>query len=95
ARSEAYLRGALTLDPRFPDALYQLADVSLERGNPLQARGFIERRLATGKPTAAALWLGVRIERALDDPTAANRYGDQLRQTFPESNEARQLRNSS
>lgn len=91
ARSEAYLRGALAQDPKFPDALYQLADVSLERGNALQARGFIERYLAAGKPTPAALWLGVRIEQALNDPAAARRYGDQLRSTFPESPETRLL----
>ncbi|MBN8281130.1 MAG: type IV pilus biogenesis/stability protein PilW [Gammaproteobacteria bacterium] len=92
-RSETYLRGALAQDPRFPDALYQLAEVTLERGNPLQARGFIERFLAGGKPTPAALWLGVRIEQALNDAAAASRYGDQLRQTFPESNETRQFLN--
>lgn len=91
ARSEAYLRGALAQDPRFPDALYQLADVSFERGNPLQARGFIERYLAAGKPTPAALWLGVRIEQSLNDSAAASRYGDELRKTFPESSETRLL----
>jgi type IV pilus assembly protein PilF len=95
ARSEAYLRGALAQDPKFPDALYQLADVSLERGNALQARGFIERYLAAGKPTPAALWLGVRIEQSLNDSAAAGRYGDQLRKTFPDSSETRQLLNQS
>lgn len=95
ARSEAYLRGALAQDPKFPDALYQLADVSLERGNALQARGFIERYLAAGKPTPAALWLGVRIEQSLNDAGAASRYGEELRQKFPESNETRLLLNQS
>jgi type IV pilus assembly protein PilF len=95
ARSEAYLRGALAQDPKFPDALYQLADVSLERGNALQARGFIERYLAAGKPTPSALWLAVRIEQTLDDSAAAGRYGDQLRKTFPDSSETRQLLNQS
>lgn len=91
ARSEAYLRGALAQDPKFPNALYQLAEVSLERGNGLQARGFLERYLAAGKPTPAALWLGVRIEQALNNAAAAGRYGEQLRTTFPESSETRQL----
>ena len=95
ARSETYLRGALAQDPNFPDALYQLAEVSLERGNSLQARGFIERYLATGKSTPAALWLGVRIEQSLKDAAAANRYGEQLRKNFPGSNEARLLLNQS
>ena len=89
ARAETYLRGALALTPAFADALYQLADVSLERGNPLQARGFIERFLDAGNPTPAALWLAVRIEQALNDTGAARRYGEELRSTFPESNETR------
>ena len=68
-----------------------LADVSLERGNALQARGFLERFLAQGKATPAALWLGVRIEQHLNDATAARRYGEQLRTEFPESTETRLL----
>jgi type IV pilus assembly protein PilF len=91
ARSEAYLRGALAEDPLFPDALFQLAEVTLERGNALQARGFLERYLARVKATSAALWLGVRIEQAMNDNAAAARYGEQLRREFPESAEIRLL----
>ncbi len=91
ALAENYLRAALSLDPRFPDALFQMADVSLERGNALQARGFLERFLAQGKATPAALWLGVRIEESLSDTKAARRYGDQLRKDFPESAETRRM----
>lgn len=88
ARSEAYLRGALAENAQYRDALFQLADVTFERGNSLQARGFIERYLAGGKATAAALWLGVRIEQALNDANAARTYGEQLRSEFPGSPEA-------
>lgn len=91
ALSERYLRAALAQDPRFADALFQLADVALQRGNALQARGFLERFLAQGKPTPAALWLGVRIEQSLNDATAARKYGEQLRKDFPESTETRLL----
>ncbi len=91
ARSEAYLRGALAEDPLFPDALFQLADVTLERGNAFQSRGFLERYLARVKATSAALWLGVRIEQALNDRAAAARYGEQLRREFPEAVETRLL----
>ncbi len=91
ARAEAYLRGALVQNPSFPDALYQLADVSLEQGDAFKARGFLERYLAGSKPTSAALWLGVRIEQKLNDTDAASRYGDELRQTFPDSAETRLL----
>ncbi len=91
ALAEAYLRAALAQDPRFPDALFQMAEVSLARGNALQARGFLERFLAQGKATPAALWLGVRIEESLSDAKAARAYGDQLRKDFPESAETRLL----
>ena len=91
ARSETYLRGALAEAPQFPDALFQLAEVSLERGNALQARGFLERYLARVKATSAALWLGVRIEQALGDNSAATRYGEQLRREFPDAAEIRLL----
>lgn len=91
ARAENYLRGALAQDPQFPDALFQLADVALERGNPLQARAFLERYLGQRKPSAAALWLGVRIEQALNDNSAAAGYGEQLRREFPDAAETRML----
>lgn len=90
-RSETYLRGALAQDPQFPDALFQLADVSLERGNALQARGFLERYLGRRKANAAALWLGVRIEQALNDSSAAADYSEQLLREFPEAAETRML----
>jgi type IV pilus assembly protein PilF len=91
ALAEKYLRAALAQDPQFRDALFQMADVSLEQRNALQARGFLERFLAQGKATPAALWLGVRIEESLGDAKAAGRYGDQLSREFPESTETRLL----
>ena len=95
ARSEAYLRGALAQDPQFPDALFQLAEVMLEQGNALQARGFLERYLVRTKANPAALWLGVRIEQALNDSPAAAKYGEQLRREFPDAAETRLLADQS
>ena len=91
ARAEVYLRGALAEDPQFADALLQLAEVTLERGNALQARGFLERHLARSKPSPSALWIGVRIEQSLNDAGAVRKYGDQLRRDFPDSTETRLL----
>lgn len=91
ARAEEYLRRALAEDPRFPDALLQMGEVSLDRGKALQARGFVERYLDVAKASPAVLWLGVRVERALGDGAAARRYGDQLVKEFPEAGETRQF----
>jgi len=92
--AERYLRTALMENPNYADALFQLAEITLEGGAALQARAFIERYLDIAPPSAAGLWLAVRIERALDDPAAANRYAQALQKQFPGSGEARQLAGS-
>ncbi len=91
ARAEDYLRSALAADPQFADALLQMADVSYQRGNNLQARAFLQRHLAVAVSSPSALWLGVRIEQSMGDFTASDRFGNQLRTEFPESVETRLL----
>jgi type IV pilus assembly protein PilF len=93
-RAERYLRAALAENPNYGDALLQLAEITLEGGEALQARAFIERYLAANPPSSGALWLAVRIERALNDNAAAGRYADTLLKEFPASNEARLLSES-
>jgi type IV pilus assembly protein PilF len=69
----------------------QLAGVSHDRGNHLQARAFIERFLATAPATADALLLGHQIEKALNDDAAAAAFGERLRKEFPGSVQLRVL----
>lgn len=84
-RAENYLRSALAADPGFRLALVQLADVALLRQNYLQSRAFLERYLAAGPASADALWIGVRVEKALGEPTASKGYADRLKKDFPAS----------
>lgn len=91
ARAESYLRAALAADPNYRDALVQLADVALARGNYLQARGFVERYLAAGPATPDALWIGVRVEQSLGAATAAGGYASRLKSEFPLAEETRLL----
>jgi type IV pilus assembly protein PilF len=91
ARAETYLRSALASEPSFRQALVQLADVALLRENYLQSRAFLERYLAAGPASADALWIGVRVERALGEPGASKRYAERLKKEFPSSVEAGQL----
>jgi len=93
-RAEGYLRAALAENPDYSDALFPLAEITLGAGRALQARAFIERYLAASSPSPAGLWLAVRVERALNDSVSAERYADELRKQFPNSDEARQLRES-
>jgi type IV pilus assembly protein PilF len=89
--AEKNFRQALAVRPTLPDALLQMADLSFERGNALQARAFLQRYFQATAETPDALWLGVRVERALGDTAAAGDYAARLRKSFPASEQARQL----
>jgi len=87
--AEEYLRAALRLEPNFAVALVQLADVAYQRGNYLQSRAFLERYMSQDSASPPVLWLGVQVETAMGDLTAANEYGRRLKEDFPGSVETR------
>lgn len=89
--AEAYFRQALDANPRFVDALLQMADLSFQQENFLQARAFLQRYAESATQTAEALWLGVRTERAMGDAAAAETYARRLKKEYPESAQTRQL----
>ncbi|MGE0386103.1 MAG: type IV pilus biogenesis/stability protein PilW [Gammaproteobacteria bacterium] len=93
--ADARLRAALQSDDAFPPALLYMARVSLERAQALQARGYLQRyEAAAQQPSASSLWLGARIERALNNTEAAQVYERDLRSRFPDSSEVRDLQSS-
>jgi type IV pilus assembly protein PilF len=89
--AEQYFRKALAVNPKQPDALWQMAELAQEGGNGLQARAFLERRDAVAPATSATLWLGRSIELALGDKNQAARYAERLKNEFPTSAEAGKL----
>jgi len=92
--ADTYFREALARNPRYAEALVQLTSLNLEQKNYMAARAFLQRFMQDNKPTAEMLLLGVRVERAMGDAEAAGRYAAQLKKNFPDSAEARQLRES-
>jgi type IV pilus assembly protein PilF len=86
--AEASFRKALAINARQADALFQMAQLTQENGNSLQARAFLERHAAVAPVSASSLWLGRTIELALGDAAQAARYSQQLRDQFPTSTEA-------
>jgi type IV pilus assembly protein PilF len=89
--AEIYLRKALQIDSRYREALLQMADVAHSGNNDLQARAFLERYLAVGRPNPTVLWLGVQIESSLGDMRTAAKYAEQLKKDFPAAVETKQL----
>jgi type IV pilus assembly protein PilF len=89
--ADKHFRRALQLKPNFPDALWQLAELSLEAGRALQARGFLARYLEVSPESPATNWLGYRIETAMGDPQAASTYAMRLKGAYATSDETRDL----
>ena len=91
-RAQQHLRQALELDPGFPDALYNLAEVYYQQGEAFRARAFLQRYEAAVEPEPGALLLGYRIESNLGNPSDARRYAGRLEGQFPDSRQMRELR---
>lgn len=90
--AEQYLRLALAQSAIYPETFLQLAGVSYDRGNNLQARAFAQRYLAAAPSTPDMLLLAHHIESRLGDQEAAASYAERLRKEFPQSEQVRQLK---
>jgi type IV pilus assembly protein PilF len=96
--AEQHYMTALQLRPKFTRALAELAGLHHGRGDNQQARVYIDRFLAASRELLTAdpelpgmLWLGVRVERALDNPDQADAYGRRLKTEFPQAEQTRAL----
>lgn len=87
ASAEQSFRSALQMDPRLPPALLAMAQLSFDQANHLQARAYYQRYLEVGQQSPRTLWLGIRIEHALEDRDAVSSYAVQLKNRFPDSPE--------
>ncbi len=91
ARAEEYFRAALEIDEVYVPALINMVRTTYAQGNYLSARGYLQRYEQTAPYSAESLWLGVQIEAALEDRDASGRYMLLLRNSFPDSDQAKQL----
>ncbi|MES2529990.1 MAG: type IV pilus biogenesis/stability protein PilW [Pseudomonadota bacterium] len=86
--AERSLRSAYELDAANPLIGFNLATVLVQRNDWARAQ-FYARRVNNGPSSnAETLWLGVRIERQVDDREAMAQLGGQLQRRFPQSREA-------
>lgn len=89
--AQSSLRRALAIRPDFSEALFQLAELSHEQADYLSARGFLERYQQAAGVDPAMLWLGVRIERALGNEEAVQRYAQRLKAEYPSASQTQAL----
>lgn len=85
-----YFQRALKLNPKQPQALYGLAEISYTRDDYAAAKQYMTRYFAVAEPPGPeALWLAARVERKLGDRTALANYGMQLRRRYPSAPETK------
>jgi type IV pilus assembly protein PilF len=89
--AEAALRKALDRSPNNSEALFQLASALYQKGDYFKARAFMQRFEAVGQARPESLMLGRNIELRLGNGSAASDYTRRLLQSFPESQQAREL----
>lgn len=89
AEAEVTLGKAYERDPANPATAINLAEVLLRRGEAERARFYVRRvNAVANQSNAQTLWLAARIEMKLGNRQAANEYGLQLRNRFPQSRES-------
>jgi type IV pilus assembly protein PilF len=92
AQAEAYFGKALQGNPKFPDALFEMADLQYTQRKFAQANSYLQKFERHGNHTATSLWLAVRVSRALGLRDAEASYSLLLKNKFPDSEEASFLR---
>lgn len=87
SRSEAELSlmRAFELDPGNPIAAYNLGKLQYDKRDYVRAKFFIGRLNSHDAANAESLYLGILIERRLDNQDAARQAYEQLRARYPNS----------
>ncbi|MCG8449558.1 MAG: type IV pilus biogenesis/stability protein PilW [Pirellulales bacterium] len=91
-KAENYFISALNRNANIPPALIQMAEISYDRADYPTARKYLERYIAIHNHTPKSLYLGVKIEEELGNKDIASSYALLLRNRFPDTEEAAQLR---
>jgi type IV pilus assembly protein PilF len=89
---ESYFRKALQRDPTLSKSLLQMAQISYQQQDYLQARAYIERYQSAAQWSPQALYLAIQTENRLNDQNAVASYILLLKSRFPDSDEALQAK---
>ena len=85
--AERSLARSYELDAGNPVTGYNLANLLFRRGDFQRAQFYIRRLNNSELANAETLWLGIKVERRMNDRDAMQQLGDQLRKRFPQSRE--------
>jgi type IV pilus assembly protein PilF len=86
--AERSLSRSYELDAGNPVTAYNLARILYQRGQYARAQFYIRRLNNTELGNAESLWLGIKVERRLQDQLAMRQLGEQLKKRYGQSREA-------
>jgi type IV pilus assembly protein PilF len=87
AEAERSFTRAYELDAANPVTGYNLADLLYRRGENQRAQFYIRRLNNSSLANAESLWLGIKVERRMENREAMLQLADQLRRRFSQSRE--------
>ncbi len=85
--AEGSFARAYELDPGNPFVAYNLGLLEFRRGEFVKSQFVVRRLNNSEQANAESLWLGIKIERSLNNAQAVQQLGDQLQRRFPRSKE--------
>ncbi len=86
--AEKFLRDALRANPRFPSALFNMAQLTFLQKRLTVAEAYLSRHNEYSPASAKALLLALNIKREMGDSASAKQFADKLLSGFPGSLEA-------
>ena len=87
AKAEATLMRSYELDAGNPITGYNLSQLLYLRGDYSRAQFYIRRLNNSEQANAESLWLGIKVERRMNNTVAMQQLASQLRRRFPQSRE--------
>lgn len=84
---ELSLQRSYELDPGNPIAGYNLANLLYQRGEFGRAQFYVRRLNNSEAANAESLWLGIKVERRMENRDAMQQLAGQLRKRFAQSRE--------
>ena len=85
--AEKNLARSAELDPGNPVTGYNLSQLLLQRGELERAQFYIRRINNSELANAESFWLGIKVERRMENLEAMRQLGEQLKRRFPQSRE--------
>lgn len=95
AEAEASLLKSHEFDAGNPVTTFNLANLMFQRGDFVRAQFYVRRLNNSELANAESLWLGVKVERRMENRDAMLQLAGQLLKRFPQSTEAAAYQRSS